>query len=1038
MQVPKVSAATATLTINDFQASVGSTRVVPINANITEGDLSEFAITITYDEAVVDVLANENITLNPLFTGTVFADAGANTSTIIASTNSPVTGIVKLADVRFTTTGASGSATTVTVTPDSGSFLDSMQAQFTPEPLPDTAAVTVVDITPNPFSIPNQSDVPLSTLIESAPVTITGIDTPANISINNGAEYKINDGAYTSLAGTVSNNDLVTVRMMSSDQYSTEVSTFLRVGTGGDDFKITTMSDPAIDTIPDSFTFINQADVPLSTAIDSAPITILGINTPAPISVSGGEYSINGGVFTSAAGTVSVNDTVAVRLMSSPTFSTTTSAVLSVGGISDDFSVTTIGAPDGNPDPFTFIDQTDVALNTEIDSNSITVTGITAAATISISGGQYSINGGGFTTEVGTVNANDVVMVRLLSSTENATSTSAILTIADVSDEFTVTTIAAPDTTPDAFTFVDQVDVPVGSEIISTPITVSGINSPAAITVTGGEYSIDGGAFTVDPGTVLNGQQVTVKQTSSASFNTTTDTTLNIGGVTDTFSVTTVGEPGDTVPNPFVFIDQTDVTPNTQLESNAITVSGITSPAPISITGGEYAIDGGTFTSLEGTVSGGESIVVRQTSSADFATSTDTILTIGGVSDTFTLTTTTQDTTPDQFTFTDQIDVLPNASVDSNQIIVSGINSPAPITISGGLYSINGAGLTSDPGTVNEGDSVIVSVISSGSFSTPVTATLTIGGVSDDFTVTTAAEDTTPDQFTFVDQTDVMPNSQIESEPITVSGITSPVSISIVGGEYSVNGAAFTSADATVNNSDTVVVRLTSSTEFSTSATATLTIGGISDDFTVTTVAEPINGAPVLANITEQAVQVNTPLVFTASATDPESDTLSFSLSGEPAGATIDSASGLFNWTPTETGTFTFEIFVSDGVLTDSQTVTVIVSAAPVVPPVVIPVTPAQSSEDDDSCGDQCEKYKEYKWKYKTSENKRIYETLKTMKKNDPAAFASLQTIYINYRDWSDNERERMLSPQVISQFRLYKAYNGYKHYRNLKDRLDK
>src|SRR3990172_3416254 len=96
------------------------------------------------------------------------------------------------------------------------------------------------------------------------------------------------------------------------------------------------------------------------------------------------------------------------------------------------------------------------------------------------------------------------------------------------------------DAVPNAFTFTDQTLVPLNSVRTSNAITVSGINAPAAISITGGEYSINGGAYTSAPGTVNNGNSVTVRQTSSASYNTTTNAALTIGGISDTFSVTTL------------------------------------------------------------------------------------------------------------------------------------------------------------------------------------------------------------------------------------------------------------------------------------------------------------------------------------------------------------------------------------------------------------------------------------------------------------------------------------------------------------------
>jgi uncharacterized repeat protein (TIGR01451 family) len=96
------------------------------------------------------------------------------------------------------------------------------------------------------------------------------------------------------------------------------------------------------------------------------------------------------------------------------------------------------------------------------------------------------------------------------------------------------------DTTPDPFAFVDQSNVAPGTLVTSNPITVSGIEAPAPVSIVGGEYAVDGGDWSATDGTVVDGDSVRVRQTSSASWSTTTDATLTIGNVSDTFSVTTV------------------------------------------------------------------------------------------------------------------------------------------------------------------------------------------------------------------------------------------------------------------------------------------------------------------------------------------------------------------------------------------------------------------------------------------------------------------------------------------------------------------
>ncbi|WP_347273385.1 S8 family serine peptidase [Candidatus Kuenenia sp.] len=98
------------------------------------------------------------------------------------------------------------------------------------------------------------------------------------------------------------------------------------------------------------------------------------------------------------------------------------------------------------------------------------------------------------------------------------------------------------DTIPDQFTFTDQTDVALSTLATSNTIIVTGINTAAAISIAGnnGEYSVNGGAYVTTSGTVNGGDTVAVRQTASANFATTTDTTLTIGGVSDTFSVTTL------------------------------------------------------------------------------------------------------------------------------------------------------------------------------------------------------------------------------------------------------------------------------------------------------------------------------------------------------------------------------------------------------------------------------------------------------------------------------------------------------------------
>ena len=204
------------------------------------------------------------------------------------------------------------------------------------------------------------------------------------------------------------------------------------------------------------------------------------------------------------------------------------------------------------------------------------------------------------------------------------------------------------------------------------------------------------------------------------------------------------------------------------------------------------------------------------------------------------------DTTPDAFAFTPVGGVALLSAQTSNAITVTGINQPAAITVSGGSYRVNGGAATSSAGTVVAGDSVTVSLNASALFATPATATLSIGGVSGSFTATTRAALTLPDPFAFLAVTDAALSALVVSNPITVTGIEIGVPITVSGGEYNLNGGAFTSAPGTANPNDVVRVRQTASALAATTTTAVLSIGSGSaarvSSFAVTTAGSGTTG----------------------------------------------------------------------------------------------------------------------------------------------------------------------------------------------------
>jgi len=413
-----------------------------------------------------------------------------------------------------------------------------------------TSTTVPADTTPDTFVLVDQADVPVSTEIISAPVTISGINTAAPVFIT-GGDYSVGcTGLYVAVPGSVSPGQSICVRHVSAAVPLTATSTTLTVGGVSDTFTSTTAAAPP-DTTPDAFSFADRIDVAVSSVITSAPITISGIDAPAPVSVSDGEYSVGcTATFTAVAGSVTNGQTVCVRHTSAAANSTATSTTLTVGGVADTFSSTTVAAipPDTTPDAFSFADRTDVAVSSVITSAPVTIVGIDAPAPVSVSDGEYSVGcTATFSAAAGSITNGQTVCVRHTSAAANSATVNTILTVGGVADTFSSTTVAAipPDTTPNAFTFVDQTDVAVSTVITSAPVTIAGIDAPVPVSVSGGEYSVGCTAtFTAAAGSVTNGQTVCVRHTSAAANSASTSTTLTVGGVTDTFSTTTVADAG--------------------------------------------------------------------------------------------------------------------------------------------------------------------------------------------------------------------------------------------------------------------------------------------------------------------------------------------------------------------------------------------------------------------------------------------------------------------------------------------------------------
>lgn len=90
-----------------------------------------------------------------------------------------------------------------------------------------------------------------------------------------------------------------------------------------------------------------------------------------------------------------------------------------------------------------------------------------------------------------------------------------------------------------------------------------------------------------------------------------------------------------------------------------------------------------------------------------------------------------------------------------------------------------------------------------------------------------------------------------------------------------------------------------------------------------------VNGLPTVNPIPDQIVDELQLLTFNVTASDPDGQQIVFSLQNPPYGASINSMTGMFTWTPTEeqgSGVYHINVIVSDGLVISSGTVMIIVN----------------------------------------------------------------------------------------------------------------
>ena len=560
--------------------------------------------------------------------------------------------------------------------------------------------------------------------------------------------------------------------------------------------------------------------------------------TNETVSVSSSSGSGNSGAITFA-------QTTSTTAPGSSDFSSTTSYTqprgstryywASQSGYISGATTFTSSSADTTPNAFDFTNQSGLEINTLTESNTVTITGIDAAATVTISGNsaQFSINGGSYGTS-GSITNNQTLKLRMTTSSSFSTGVSTTITVGGVSDSVTFTTRAANVSAPTSVTATQTTNTSGSSQTVD--VTASGGTGTAQVSNDGSNYYSNGTDFSHSRNSTVTYYARNQNEGSNSSAITTSKfvppvvtlsgignfTGMSASGFDNTYNVNTQRAGGNYN------------THSSHWGTTTVSISDDASWLTTQVTNTST----GTFRLAAGAnSSGSRTATVTYTTSTSFGASHTM---------TFTVQQNTQDTTPDAISFTGQTVASGVTANASDQI--TGIDTSITVTYSGsgtGSFAVSSSSSTPSSGfsqsskSISNNQYIHIRDVGPSTGGSSVTATVTAGGVSGSFVVT-AATDGTPDSFSFTGVSGAALLSQ-HTDSVTITGINTSVTASIsmgtdtAGGFRVNNSGSYTQTSKTVSNNDVVTVLVGTGADSFTLYQATLTVGGVSDTFQVTT-----------------------------------------------------------------------------------------------------------------------------------------------------------------------------------------------------------
>lgn len=391
-----------------------------------------------------------------------------------------------------------------------------------------------------------------------------------------------------------------------------------------------------------------------------------------------------------------------------------------------------------------------------------------------------------------------------------------------------------------AFTFKNLAQQELDSDVAGEATLIAGFDRTLPVTVSGPAGSfVSFGSTTVGLGEtaqIAPNSQLVPHVHTAAGFDTDSVLTVTVGSGADAVSgsFTARTRALSTGPASLTFEPVKDALPGIVQLSEVKVLDGFDTPLQLTISGeGNPQFRLGTSASWSdadwqvgpATISAGQELQLRWTTSAVYGGTRLATLAAGTGSGAWAL-----GTIADTLAFDDIEDAEPGATVFSNKVLMTGLASPAPATLSLGgatVLLVDGTE-TATPATVADGSTVQLRTVASTELKGEVQSMLTLGVRQAGWRVATREAAAQPKSFAFPPLVDVVAGSgRLRGESVALEELDTPLPASTEGqlnGTFSVDGGAF-AASGTVSPGAHVQMEVDAPEAWATTNYAVLRVG---------------------------------------------------------------------------------------------------------------------------------------------------------------------------------------------------------------------